>query len=130
MNPSTYYRQIAAEITDSDTRKVLQVMSAHIGGDCSIELDDLSQAVFGTVSTSSTRKARMVLEQLVKEYEIPIGAYSGKSGRVIIADDEERWHVVRELQSRQSELHQRARVIMQAKLPANLEMANLQTGLF
>lgn len=114
MNPSEYYKtEIMAKVREPELRKVASVMADHVGEENAITLEQLC------VKTGmGDRQTRLALEVLTKDYGVPIGSYSGKSGRWIIADELEKGKVIAELISRATALHERANALRRAQLPS------------
>jgi len=130
MNPADFYRLKSAEIKEADIRLVAACMSEHVGEENAVRLEKLAARVgFGE------RQVRDMLETLVVEYGWPIGAHAGIAGRWIIANEEERWRVLGDLDSRQKALYTRRNALLTAKVPNALELnkqaaLTMQTGLF
>lgn len=116
-SPRAFYEQLVKDIADADMRKVAQVMLAHVGEKNLITLDDLARKAFGRYTQSTERKTRLILAQLVNEYHMPIGAYSGKAGRWLCADDEELSRVIMDLTARHNETGNRIHSLRLAKVP-------------
>jgi hypothetical protein len=130
MNPAEYYRMKTATITDKEVALVAAIMSDYIGEENSVKLDRLCARV-----GLGERQVRDILETLVVSYGWPIGAHAGKAGRWICTDDEEKWRVIGDLDSRIRALNQRRQAMLTAKVPNTLELnraaaQTMQTGLF
>lgn len=117
MKPSDYYQDLISSITEDDVKRVAYQMTLHVGSDNMVDINQLAYRVYGKVNTSTVRKTREIIERLVKEHGMPIGAYSGKAGRFLIRDESERSLVTAELGSRIRELSDRMRAIQTAALP-------------
>lgn len=130
MNPADFYRLKSATITDKEVALVAAIMSDYIGEQNAVKLDRLCARV-----GMGERQVRDILETLVCSYGWPIGAHAGKAGRWIIANEEERWKVLGDLDSRQKALYTRRNALLTAKVPNALELnkasaLSMQTGLF
>lgn len=130
MNPDEFYRLKSAQITDAEVRLVAAVMSDYVGEENAVKLDRLCARV-----GLGERQVRDILETLVVTYGWPIGAHAGRAGRWIIANEEERWKVLGDLDSRQKALYTRRNALLTAKVPNALELnraaaQTMQTGLF
>jgi hypothetical protein len=130
MNPAEFYRLKSAAITDAEVRLVAAVMSDYVGEENAVRLERLAARV-----GLGERQVRDILETLVVSYEWPIGAHAGRAGRWIIANEEERWRVLGDLDSRQKALYARRNALLTAKVPSGLELnrqaaLTMQTGLF
>jgi hypothetical protein len=130
MNPAEYYRLKTATITDKEVALVAACMTDYIGEENSVKLDRLCARV-----GLGERQVRDILETLVVSYGWPIGAHAGRAGRWIIANEEERWKVLGDLDSRQKALYTRRNALLTAKVPNALELnraaaQTMQTGLF
>lgn len=113
MKPDEYYKtEVLAKVREPELRRVARVMAEHIGEDNAITLEQLCRQ-----TGLADRQTRLALEVLTKNYGVPIGSYSGKSGRWIIADEAEMGKVVAELISRATALHERANALKRARLP-------------
>lgn len=127
--PSDYYRFKCAEIGDAETRLVAACLSDHIGEDNAVRVETIAAR-----AGINERQVRDILETLTTEHGWPIGAHSGKAGRWIIESEDERWRVVRDLDSRLEALYSRRAAIVSAKIPSELELKlqspTLQEGLF
>lgn len=128
MKPSDYYRRLSASIKEADVRLMAAVMSEHVGQQNAIRMDDLCQRV----SIKDERKVRIILAKLVMDYGWPVGAISGKTGRWLIATEQERQEVLSDLGSRVSETQARIRALQNAKLapPEPLDMRKVQPAMF
>lgn len=130
MNPDEFYRLKSAQITDAEVRLVAAVMSDYVGEENAVRLERLAARV-----GLGERQVRDILETLVVSYGWPIGAHAGRAGRWIIANEEERWKVLGDLDSRQKALYTRRNALLTAKVPNALELnraaaQTMQTGLF
>jgi hypothetical protein len=130
MTPDEFYRLKSAAITDAEVRLVAAVMSDYVGEENAVRLERLAARV-----GLGERQVRDILETLVVTYGWPIGAHAGKAGRWIIANEEERWRVLGDLDSRQKALYTRRNALLTAKVPNALELnraaaQTMQTGLF
>jgi hypothetical protein len=130
MNPAEFYRMKSAAITDAEVRLVAAVMSDYVGEENAVRLERLAARV-----GLGERQVRDILETLVVSYGWPIGAHAGRAGRWIIANEEERWRVLGDLDSRQKALYTRRNALLTAKVPNALELnraaaQTMQTGLF
>lgn len=130
MNPSEFYRRKSAEIGNKEVMLVAAVMSDYVGEQNAVKLPQLCARV-----GINERQVRDILETLVTEFGWPIGAHAGKAGRWIIANEEERWKVIGDLESRYKALHARRQALLTAKVPNALELnrqaaVTMQTGLF
>jgi hypothetical protein len=117
MNPAEFYRLKSAQITDAEVRLVAAVMSDYVGEENAVRLERLSARV-----GLGERQVRDILETLVVSYGWPIGAHAGRAGRWIIANEEERWKVLGDLDSRQKALYTRRNALLTAKVPNALEL--------
>ncbi len=115
MRPEEYFAELAASINEHDERKILDILLAHVGEDNAIDLKSLTIQAFGEYTTSTERKTRLVLEELVTKYHIPIGGYSGKAGRFICKDDDEIERVCGDLEARQRAIQERILALRKAK---------------
>lgn len=127
MKPSDYYRRLSASIKEADVRLMAAVMSEHVGQQNAIRLDVLAKRV-----SINERKVRIILAKLVMDYGWPVGAISGKTGRWLIATEQERQEVLSDLGSRVSETQARIRALQNAKLapPEPLDMRKAQPAMF
>lgn len=114
MNPQDYYKRLIASITEDDVRRVAEVMAEHIGEENRITLQNLV-----ALTKLNERTVRVILNTLVIEYGIPIGAQSGRAGRWICANKRELDTVIAELISRATALHERANALRRAQLPSS-----------
>lgn len=130
IDPAKYYSELLRTITDADVYRAAKVMMYHIGKDNAIDLLDLAEQVFGNKSVSSERRSRRCLELLVKEYNMPIGASSGKAGRWLCATPDEISETVSDLISRRNEIDGRIKALNNAVLPARLPEQTQQIGLW
>ncbi len=112
------YRQIVSSIGEPDVRRVALVMMDHIGEANMISLEELARHCFGAFNASTERKTRKILELLATEHRMPVGAYSGRSGRWLCADEEERQRVVADLEARLGALTARVKALRTAIVPA------------
>jgi len=126
MTPREIYRRMVAKIKPADVRLVAACFEDHIGAENAVLMPQLCAR-----TGLHERVVRNILNTLVTEYGIPIGAHAGKAGRWIIETEEERWHVANELLSRENEIRMRRKAIEQAQLPAKLDLEQApQMGLF
>lgn len=126
MNPTEFYRIMAAEISDDDVKLIASIMANHIGEQNAITIPELVKQ-----TGYHERKVRDILQILVLEHGWLIGSHAGMAGRWIISNEEERWHVANELRSREDELRARRRVIEQTPIPSRLDLSGPpQLGLF
>lgn len=126
MNPREYYKRMASRITEADIRFVAALMTDYIGEENAVRLDDLCRrAGFGE------RQVRDMLETITVFYGIPIGSHSGKAGRWIIANENERQSVIAELASRRNALDDRIKAVRGVRLPVELpvEIKEVQPAL-
>jgi len=124
MTPREFYAKKQAEITEAEVRKVARVMTDHIGEENAVRLEEISSRAH-----LGERQTRDVLEILVKDYGFPIGAHAGKAGRWLIASEDERGHVTRELLSREISIRDRRRAIEKAVLPTSEDYGYEQLSL-
>jgi hypothetical protein len=117
MEPFEVYTAIVASIKEQDVKSVANLMLQHIGEDHPITLSDICTAVFGAYNPNTDRKTRLILDDLIEVYRIPIGAYSGKSGRWICKDDAEVIRVTDDLESRVKSTNARIRALRMANIP-------------
>lgn len=115
MNPQDYYKRLIASITEDDVRRVAEVMAEHIGEENRITLQNLV-----ALTKLNERTVRVILNTLVVEYGIPIGAQSGRAGRWICANQRELDTVVADLESRANETKNRIRALRVATIPSEL----------
>lgn len=118
MNPVEFYVTLLASIQEEDIQRVARIMLDHIGEERAINLPDLVRQSFGEYNTSTERKTRLVLEDLVTKYRLPIGAISGKAGRWLCANAEEVSRVVSDLESRRDATNNRIHSLRTAHIPA------------
>ena len=123
MNPQDYYKRLIASITEDDVRRVAEVMAEHIGEENRITLQNLV-----ALTKLNERTVRVILNTLVVEFGIPIGAFSGRAGRWICANKRELDAVIAELTSRANKMNKRANALRRAVLPKTAEPQ--QTALF
>ena len=96
-----YYVDFARfQVEEPDMRLILEELSYHIGEENRVTVERLALIAYGKYSATTDRKVRDCLEALVDKYDIPVGAHSGKLGRWLIINQEERCHVQNELDSR------------------------------
>ena len=130
MNPREYYRMKTASITEADVRLVAACMTDYIGEANAVRIENLAERVgFGE------RQVRDILETLVITYGWPICAHAGKAGRWIATNEDDRWQVIGDLDSRIKALRDRREAMLAAKIPNALELNRqearaMQTGLF
>ena len=130
MNPREYYHLMTASITEADIRLVAACMTDYIGEENAVRIENLAGRVgFGE------RQVRDILETLVITYGWPICAHAGKAGRWIATNEDDRWQVIGDLDSRIKALRERREAMMTAKIPNALELnrqeaRTMQTGLF
>jgi hypothetical protein len=117
-DPSEFYKSLISSIKEDDVKKVAEIMTEFVGEKNNITLRDLAIRVFGEFNTNTERKTRLILEELVTNYRFPIGAYSGKSGRWLCRDAEERDRVISDLESRRDATNKRIRSLRSAVIPA------------
>jgi hypothetical protein len=120
MQPTDVYREIISQIKDDDIRKAAQIMAWHVGHDNSITLDNLAMTIFDKVTDTSKRQTRDILETLTTEYLLPVCSDSGKAGRWLAKDNQERDEAAKELENRAHSTLDRARALRQAKTPTNV----------
>ncbi len=120
MNPSDFYRSIVSTIDEHDLKAVAEFMLNHIGESRAVDLNTIAVSVFGEINSSIERKLRLILEDLTTRYNMPVGAYSGKSGRWLCQDHEEIQRVVADLERRVSSTNDRIRALRMASLPAQM----------
>jgi hypothetical protein len=130
MNPRDYYRQKTASITDDDVRLVAAVMTDYIGEANAVRIETLA----GRVGFHE-RQVRDILETLVIAYGWPVCAHAGKAGRWLATNEDDRWLVIGDLDSRIKSLRERREAMLTAKIPNALELNRtearvMQTGLF
>lgn len=118
MKPSDFYQELVNSITDDDIRRAARIMTMHVGYDNLITIDGLSERIFGEYTNSTERKTREILEKLTTEYHLPVCSLSGKSGRWLAANEDERISAVRELESRGQSILDRAKALRFATVPA------------
>ena len=130
MNPTDYYRLKSAEITEADIRLVAACMSDHVGEENAVRLEALvARCGLGE------RQVRDILETLVIAYGWPVCAHAGKAGRWLATNEDDRWLVIGDLDSRIKALRERREAMLCAKIPNALELNRqearvAQTGLF
>jgi len=130
MNPNDYYRLKSGEIREADIRLVAACMSDHVGEENAVRLETLvARCGLGE------RQVRDILETLVIVYGWPVCAHAGKAGRWIATNEEDRWLVIGDLDSRIRALRERREAMLTAKIPNALELDRqaarvMQTGLF
>lgn len=120
MNPSDFYRSIVSTIAERDLKAVAEFMLNHIGETHAVDLNTIAVAVFGEFNSSVERKLRLILEDLTTKYHMPVGAYSGKSGRWLCQDHDEIQRVVADLERRVSSTNDRIRALRMVSLPAQM----------
>ena len=130
MNPREYYHLKTASITEADVRLVAAVMADHVGEENAVRIEALAGRV-----DMHERQVRDILAILVKQYGWPVCANAGKAGRWIAANEEDRWRVIGDLDSRIKELRERREALLTAKIPNALELNRteaslMQEGLF
>lgn len=130
MNPREYYHLKTAAITEADVRLVAAVMTEHVGEENAVRIEDLSARV-----DLHERQVRDILAILVKQYGWTVCANAGKAGRWLAVNEEDRWQVIGDLDSRIRELRERREAMLTAKIPSALELNRqearvMQTGLF
>lgn len=112
MGPWEYYHDLAESITDENIRLVASYICAHVGEENAVDMKQMSEEV-----GMGERQIRKILETLTDFYGIPVGAYSGRSGRWVIATEAERDRVLSDLRARMTALQLRITAISNAKLP-------------
>jgi hypothetical protein len=116
MTPREIYRRMVSKIKPADVRLVAACFEDHIGAENAVLMPQLCAR-----TGLHERVVRNILNTLVTEYGIPIGAQSGKAGRWIIADEVERQSVIADLASRVSETNARIRALRGAELVGKVE---------
>lgn len=117
ISPTDFFREVIGSISDDDTLKVASIMLQHIGEERLIELKELAMQAFGEFNVATERKTRLILAELVEKHKLPIGAYSGKSGRWLCVDDTEKERVIQDLEARDRSLQDRIRNMRMARTP-------------
>ncbi len=117
IDPTEFFREIVGSITDEETLKIASIMLRHIGEEHLIELKELAVQAFGEFNPATERKTRLILAELVEKHKLPVGAYSGKSGRWLCVDEEEKERVIQDLEARHNSLQDRIRNIRMARTP-------------
>lgn len=130
MNPTDYYRMKSSEIQEADIRLVAACMTEYIGEENAVRIEQLS----GRVGMHE-RQVRDILETLVIAYGWPVCAHAGKAGRWLATNEDDRWLVIGDLDSRIKALRERREAMLCAKIPSALELNRqearvMQTGLF
>ena len=130
MNPRDYYHQKTASITEADVRLVAACMTDYIGEENAVRIETLA----GRVGFHE-RQVRDILETLVIVYGWPVCAHAGKAGRWLATNEDDRWQVIGDLDSRIKSLRERREAMLTAKIPNALELNRaearvMQTGLF
>lgn len=123
MNPRDYYKRLIASITEGDVRRVAEVMVNHIGDENRITLQNLV-----ALTKLNERTVRVILNTLVIEYGIPIGAQSGCAGRWICANKRELDTVIADLESRANETKNRVNALRVATIPSTLYEQDIERG--
>lgn len=118
-DPYIYYQNLLAAIRESDIRRVAEIMLKHVGEGNSINISQIAVQTFGHYNTTTERQTRSALETLVRQYRMPIGAYSGKNGRWLCASEDERQRAIADLEKRVSSTNERIRSLRHAVIPAN-----------
>lgn len=118
MEPTEFYQTIASSIKEEDLRKVASLMVSHVGEENLITLEDIAIEIYGEFNKTTERKVRLVLEELVSDKHMPVCAYSGRSGRWLAKDDDERNKAIYDLESRYSSLQKRIYSLRLAVVPA------------
>lgn len=118
MKPQEFYQSLLGSITDQDAKIVGGILLNHIGEQNAIALPLLAKQAFGEYNANTERKTRKILELLATEHRMPVWAYSGRSGRWLCADEEERQRVVADLEARIEALTARVKVLRTAIVPA------------
>lgn len=117
MNPTEFYRQVVASIDDDDVHTVAGILAGHVGEENLITIGDLARQAFGEFTVSSERKTREILETLTTKHHLPVCSNSGRPGRWLAKDDEEREAAARELEARGQHVLDRARALRLAIVP-------------
>ena len=115
MNPNDYYKRLIASITEDDVRRVAEIMARHIGEENRVSIQSLVAQ-----TKLNERTVRVILNTLVVEYGIPIGAQSGRAGRWICANKRELDTVIADLESRATETKNRINALRVATIPSEL----------
>ena len=123
MNPNDYYKRLIASITEDDVRRVAEIMARHIGEENRVSIQSLVAQ-----TKLNERTVRVILNTLVVEYGIPIGAQSGRAGRWICANKRELDTVIADLESRATETKNRADALRMATIPSALYEQDIERG--
>lgn len=118
MNPSEFYHDLITSIKEDDVYTIANILADHVGQENAITLKDLAVKAFGEFTVSTERKTRELLEQLTKDHHLPVCSFSGKSGRWLAANDEEKENAAAELEARGRNTLERARALRLSVVPA------------
>lgn len=116
MSTTTYYDRVIAPMPEGIERSVMTILAEHIGEEKRISLEALTFAVMGNHSVSNERKVRQAVENL-RLQGVPIMSESGKSGRWLAKDENERAAVVREFEARAANLQKVISALRSATIP-------------
>jgi len=117
MNPNDYYRLKSGEIREADIRLVAACMSDHVGEENAVRLETLvARCGLGE------RQVRDILETPVIVYGWPVCAHAGKAGRWLATNEDDRWLVIGDLDSRIRALRERREAMLTAKMVYNAKV--------
>ena len=120
IDPSHYYRDLVASIDDEITKATAGVMMKHIGRENAIDIADLAKEIGvdeNHQDRKNFRKTRAILEILVRDYRLPVGAIAGSHLRWLCKDTYELREVVYPLRSMLDSLGDRISKLNRCILP-------------
>ena len=120
MNPKDHYQKIIQGITDIDARRVARALTAHIGKENSIDKRTLVMFIYGKYTSTTERQVRDIVADLVTNYRYPVCTSSSTGGYWIAANKDEAIEAARDIESRITDLSDRAKALRSCDLPAVL----------
>ena len=111
-----FYQRVKDTMPEGIERKVLDVLSSHVGEENKIDLGRLTVAVTGADTVTTERQVREAIEMLRLRH-VPVLSNSGTAGRWLAANRDEIATALNDLYARRDSLNRIIRGLETVQLP-------------
>ena len=111
------YDLLRASITDADCLRAFDILRGHIGFENRATIEDIANALYRSRGENAVRKTRDVVELLRTTYGVAVCSSSGRAGRWLAADEDEKRECLADFYSRRASIDAVIRALEKAHVP-------------
>lgn len=112
------YELLKASITDKDCLRAFDFLCQHVGEQNKVSIERIALHLFASSGDNAIRKARDIVELLRTDYGVPVCSSSGRAGRWLAANEDEKQTCLADFYARRASIDAVIKALERAAVPA------------